>query len=104
LNDAFNGKAKFSHGCCTHYSTYGANAAYEIIVAYPINTNRLAGQPYASFKEVSKPIELTRQSISIGGTIGLFIKVGEAVTFPEGSLQGNIKLLHFETGNAIKDG
>ncbi|HSK13207.1 MAG TPA: vanadium-dependent haloperoxidase [Phnomibacter sp.] len=65
--------------------TYASIAAYEVIAGcYPAEYNSLAGQ-INEMKEMPKP---TSEEIlpELAATLA-FIKVGEAVTFPEGSMQ-----------------
>ncbi|MFX8668657.1 hypothetical protein ABTM51_21195, partial [Acinetobacter baumannii] len=66
--------------------TYAAIAAYEAIAAgYPDHYQSLAGQIHGlkamPKPDASKPIDFELASLLS------YIKVGEAVTFPEGSMQ-----------------
>ena len=66
--------------------TYGAIAAYEIIAAgYPKKYRSLAGQLHGLI-EVAKPADNTAIDFELAALLA-YIKVGEAVTFPEGSMQ-----------------
>ena len=66
--------------------TYGAIAAYEIIAAgYPQKYQSLVGQ-LNGLMEVAKPIANTPIDFELAALLS-YIKVGEAVTFPEGSMQ-----------------
>lgn len=66
--------------------TYGAIAAYEIIAAgYPAKYQSLAGQLHG-LKEVPKPAANTPINFELAALLS-YIKVGESVTFPEGSMQ-----------------
>ena len=66
--------------------TYGAIAAYEIIAAgYPKKYRSLAGQLHG-LTEVAKPADNTAIDFELAALLA-YIKVGEAVTFPEGSMQ-----------------
>ena len=66
--------------------TYGAIAAYEIIAAgYPKKYRSLAGQLHG-LTEVAKPAANTAIDFELAALLA-YIKVGEAVTFPEGSMQ-----------------
>ena len=66
--------------------TYGAIAAYEIIAAGdPKKYQSLAGQ-LNGLKEVAKPTANTPIDFELAALLA-YIKVGEAVTFPEGSMQ-----------------
>jgi len=66
--------------------TYGAIAAYEIIVAgSPAKYQSLAGQ-LNGLKDVAKPAANTPIDFELAALLA-YIKVGEAVTFPEGSMQ-----------------
>lgn len=85
LNDVVMGN-NFPPMVAARNYTYGAIAAYEIIVAgYPNQYQSLAGQLHG-LKEVSKPIANTPIDFQLAALLA-YIKVGEAVTFPEGSLQ-----------------
>jgi len=65
---------------------YGAIAAYEVIAAgYPTKYQSLAGQLHG-LKEVCKPIANMPINFDLAALLA-YIKVGEAVTFPEGSMQ-----------------
>lgn len=66
--------------------TYGAIAAYEAIAAgYPNKYQSLAGQLHG-FTAVAKPAINTPIDFELAALLS-YIKVGEAVTFPEGSMQ-----------------
>lgn len=66
--------------------TYGAIAAYEIIAAgYPQKYQSLAGQLHG-LTDVAKPAANTPIDFELAALLS-YIKVGEAVTFPEGSMQ-----------------
>ena len=66
--------------------TYGAIAAYEAIAAgYPKKYQSLAGQLHG-LKDVAKPAANAPIDFELAALLS-YIKVGEAVTFPEGSMQ-----------------
>jgi hypothetical protein len=66
--------------------TYGAIAAYEVIAAgYPKKYQSLAGQLHG-LTDVAKPAPHTPIDFDLAALLS-YIKVGEAVTFPEGSMQ-----------------
>lgn len=66
--------------------TYGAIAAYEVIAeGYPKKYQSLAGQLHG-FTQTAKPIANTPINYELAALLS-YIKVGEAVTFPEGSMQ-----------------
>lgn len=66
--------------------TYGAITAYEIIAAgFPKKYQSLAGQLHG-LTDVAKPAANTPVDFELAALLG-YIKVGEAVTFPEGSMQ-----------------
>jgi hypothetical protein len=66
--------------------TYGAIAAYEVIAAgYPNKYQSLAGQLHG-LKDVPKPLANSPIDFELAALL-TYIKVGEAVTFPEGSMQ-----------------
>ncbi len=66
--------------------SYAAIAAYEVIAAaYPDQYQSLAGQLHG-FKVVSLPPADTKADIELAALLA-YMKVGEAVTFPEGSMQ-----------------
>ena len=66
--------------------TYGAIAAYEIMAAgYPKKYQSLAGQ-LKGFTSVAKMAPNTPVDYELAALLA-YIKVGEAVTFPEGSMQ-----------------
>ena len=66
--------------------TYGAVAAYEIIAAgYPKKYQSLAGQLHG-LTDIAKPTANTPIDFELAALLS-YIKVGEAVTFPEGSMQ-----------------
>ncbi len=66
--------------------TYGAIAAYEIIAAgYPNRYQSLAGQ-LKGLTKVARPLPNTPVDFQLAALLA-YIKVGEAVTFPEGSMQ-----------------
>lgn len=66
--------------------TYAAIAAYEVIAAgYPKEYRSLAGQ-LKGLASVSKPAIDPRTDFELASLLA-YIKVGEAVTFPEGSMQ-----------------
>ena len=66
--------------------SYAAIAAYEVIsAAYPEQYQSLAGQ-LNGFKVVSVPPVNTKADIELAALLA-YMKVGEAVTFPEGSMQ-----------------
>jgi hypothetical protein len=66
--------------------TYGAIAAYEIIAAgYPKKYQSLVGQLHG-LTAVAKPAANTPVDFELAALLA-YIKVGEAVTFPEGSMQ-----------------
>lgn len=66
--------------------TYGAIAAYEVIAAgYPKKYQSLAGQLHG-LKEVARPAANMLIDFELAALLA-YIKVGEAVTFPEGSMQ-----------------
>jgi hypothetical protein len=66
--------------------SYAAIAAYEIVAyAYPDKYQSLAGQLHG-FKKVSFPAHNNKADIELSALLA-YMKVGEAVTFPEGSMQ-----------------
>ncbi len=66
--------------------TYAAVAAYEVIAAgYPKQYQSLSGQ-LNGFEPGVKPVVPPEADIELASLLA-YIKVGEAVTFPEGSLQ-----------------
>ena len=66
--------------------TYGAIAAYEIIAAgYPNKYQSLSGQLHG-LTDLAKPATNTPIDFELAALLA-YIKVGEAVTFPEGSMQ-----------------
>ena len=66
--------------------TYGAIAAYEVIAAgYPKKYQSLAGQLHG-LANIAKPVANTPINYELAALLS-YIKVGEAVTFPEGSMQ-----------------
>ncbi|MDN3659444.1 vanadium-dependent haloperoxidase [Ferruginibacter paludis] len=66
--------------------TYGAIAAYEVIAAgYPKKYQSLVGQVHG-LTAVAKPAANTPVDFELAALLA-YIKVGEAVTFPEGSMQ-----------------
>lgn len=65
---------------------YGAIAAYEImVVAHPDQYQTLAGQ-LRDLKTISLPADYTGADYELAALMA-YIKVGESVTFPEGSMQ-----------------
>ena len=66
--------------------TYGAIAAYEVIAAgYPKKYSSLVGQ-LNGLAEVAKPVANMPIDFELAALL-TYIRVGEAVTFPEGSMQ-----------------
>lgn len=85
LNDVVMGN-NFPPMIAARNYTYGAIAAYEIIAAgYPAKYGSLAGQ-LNGLKDVAKPAANTPIDFELAALLA-YIKVGEAVTFPEGSMQ-----------------
>jgi hypothetical protein len=76
----------FSPMVASRNYTYAAIAAYEVIaVGYPAQYKSLAGQ-LNGLVTISKPATDTSADIELASLLA-YIKVGEAVTFPEGSMQ-----------------
>lgn len=76
----------FSPMVASRNYTYAAIAAYEVIAAgYPAKYQSLAGQ-LNGLQTVSRPPSDSLADIELASLLA-YIKVGEAVTFPEGSLQ-----------------
>jgi hypothetical protein len=76
----------FSPMVASRNYTYAAVAAYEVIAAgYPDKYKSLAGQ-LKQLGSISKPASDPKADIELASLLA-YIKVGEAVTFPEGSLQ-----------------
>ena len=73
---------------------YANVAAYEVIAAgYPQKYNSLAGQ-LNGLKEVPKPIAGKKLDYEFASLLA-FCKLGESVTFPEGSMQEYVDSLKF---------
>ncbi len=76
----------FSPMVASRNYTYAAIAAYEVIAAgYPDRYRSLTGQ-LNGFTTVNTPVADTATDIELASLLA-YIKVGEAVTFPEGSMQ-----------------
>ena len=76
----------FSPMVASRNYTYAAIAAYEVIVVgYPNQYQSLAGQ-LNGLKQIAKPSPDSLVDVELASLLA-YIKVGEAVTFPEGSLQ-----------------
>jgi len=76
----------FSPMVASRNYTYAAIAAYEVIaLGYPNQYQSLAGQ-LNGLKQITKPAADPSVDIELASLLA-YIKVGEAVTFPEGSLQ-----------------
>jgi hypothetical protein len=74
---------------------YANVAAYEVIAAgYPKNYNSLAGQ-LKDLKEVPKPTPGKKLNFEFASLLA-FCKLGESVTFPEGSMQGYVDSLKYK--------
>ena len=85
LNDVVMGN-NFPPMIAARNYTYGAIAAYEAIAAgYPKKYQSLAGQLHG-LKDVAKPAANAPIDFELAALLS-YIKVGEAVTFPEGSMQ-----------------
>ncbi len=85
LNDVVMGN-NFPPMIAARNYTYGAIAAYEVIAAgYPQQYRSLAGQLHG-LSALAKPIVNTPIDYELAALLS-YIKVGEAVTFPEGSMQ-----------------
>ena len=76
----------FSPMVASRNYAYAAIAAYEVIASgYPDQYQSLAGQ-LNGLKQIAKPAADSSVDIELASLLA-YIKVGEAVTFPEGSLQ-----------------
>lgn len=77
----------FSPMVASRNYAYAAIAAYEVIaIGYPGQYQSLAGQ-LNGLQTIAAPASDTTVDIELASLLA-YIKVGEAVTFPEGSLQG----------------
>ncbi|MHA4808455.1 vanadium-dependent haloperoxidase [Flavitalea flava] len=71
---------------------YAAIAAYEVVAAgYPDKYTSLAGQLHG-LKEVPQPLPEKKVNVELASLLA-YCKLGEAVTFPEGSMKGYVDSL-----------